>query len=221
VGIEGVSTPPYRIETDRLVIRCYDPRDAAALADAVNESLDHLTPWMPWAAPAEVDAEVQLLRSFRRQFDADENYVYGVFDRDETRVVGGSGFHPRGGPSSLEIGYWLRADSIGMGYATEVAGVLTRVGFEVCGVERMDIQIDPANVRSRRVPEKLGYEHEATLRRRLPQRGEGAPLRDSMVYTLVREELASSPCMSYAYRAYDAAGRALVSDTGSRQSNGV
>ena len=209
MGIAGVGTPPYRIETERLVIRCYDPRDAEALADSVNSSLDHLSPWMPWAAHAEVDAQVALLRSFRAQFDADENYVYGVFDRDEARVVGGSGFHPRGGPGSLEIGYWMRAESIGMGYATEVAGVLTRVGFEICGVARMDIQIEPTNVRSRRVPEKLGYTHEATLRRRLPQRREGTDLRDSMVFTMVREELASSPCMSFCYRAYDAAGRAI------------
>jgi RimJ/RimL family protein N-acetyltransferase len=213
VGIDGVETPPYRIETERLVIRCYEPRDAAPLADAVNSSLDHLTPWMPWAAPADVDEQVQLLRHFRGEFDRDGDYVYGVFDRDESRVVGGAGFHRRGGPSSLEIGYWMRADSIGMGYATEVTGVLTRVAFEIARVERVDVQVDPTNVRSQRIPEKLGFTREATLRRRLPPRDDGEPRRDSMVFTMLREELGGSPCAAFAYRAYDAAGRALVSDS--------
>ena len=39
---------PYRIETERLVIRCYEPRDAAMAKEAIDSSLDHLRPWMPW-----------------------------------------------------------------------------------------------------------------------------------------------------------------------------
>jgi hypothetical protein len=31
---------------------------------------------------------------------------------------------------------------------------------------------------------------------------------------MLREELAGSPCLEYDYRAFDAAGRELVSDTG-------
>jgi hypothetical protein len=42
----------YRIETDRLVIRCYQPSDAAMLLAAITESLDHLRPFMPWAMHA-------------------------------------------------------------------------------------------------------------------------------------------------------------------------
>jgi RimJ/RimL family protein N-acetyltransferase len=207
VGVAG--RLPYRIETDRLVIRCYDPSDAALLADAVNTSLDHLAPWMPWAQPANVPDQVQLLRSFRAQFDRDENWVYGVFSRDESRLVGGSGLHPRGGDGSLEIGYWVRADSTRQGITTEVAAVLTRAGFDVAGLERVDIQIDPANTASQGVPRKLGFVHEATLRRRLP-RHEGEPRADSMVFTMLRDEYERAPWRGdYAYAAYGAAGEPL------------
>ena len=40
--------PAYRIETDRLIIRCYNPEDADLLAKSIWESLEHLKPWMPW-----------------------------------------------------------------------------------------------------------------------------------------------------------------------------
>ncbi|HEY6961830.1 MAG TPA: GNAT family protein [Gaiellaceae bacterium] len=201
---------PYRIETARLVIRCYEPDDAPLLMDAVNSSLDHLGPWMPWADHAvTLDEEIDLLRAFRGQFDRDENWVMGVFDREETRIVGGTGLHPRGGDGSLEIGYWVRADSVRQGITTEVTAVLTRVGFELVGLDRVDIQIDPENVASQGVPRKLGFVHEATLRRRLPHRA-GERRRDSMVFTMLREEYDEAPWLdAYPYAAYDALGREL------------
>ena len=204
-------TPPYRIETERLVIRCYEPEDAALLKDAVDSSLDHLRPWMPWVRfePQPLDQKIDLLRMFRGQFDQDENYVYGVFDGDESRLLGGSGLHPRGGDDSLEVGYWVRADAVGQGIATEVTAVLTRAGIEHAGLKRVDIQVDPANERSLRIPRTLGFTEEATLRRRLEPKEPGAERRDSVLFTMLDDELAISPCTTYAYRAFDAIGRQL------------
>jgi RimJ/RimL family protein N-acetyltransferase len=204
-------TPPYRIETDRLVIRCYDPEDAPLLKEAVDSSLEHLRPWMPWARnePQSLDEKVQLLRMFRSQFDADENYPYGVFAPDESRQLGGAGLHPRGGDGSLEIGYFIRADAIGQGFATEVAAVLTRAGIEKSGLVRIDVQVEPENERSIRIPRKLGFTEEARLRRRLEPKEEGGPRRDSLLFTMLAEELRGSHCMAYDYVAYDAIGREL------------
>ena len=197
-----MNPPPYRIETERLVIRCYEPfSDAPLLKECVDSSIEHLLPWMPWARfePQTLEEKVDLLRRFRSNFDGDVDYPFGVFARDESRQLGGSGLHQRGGESSLEIGDFIRADSIGQGLATELSAVLTRVGFECCGVERMDIQIDPDNARSIRIPEKLGYTLEGRLRRRLPPNTDDGPRRDSLLYTMVREELAGSPCMQFDY----------------------
>jgi RimJ/RimL family protein N-acetyltransferase len=211
VGIEGVRTAPYRIETERLVIRCYDPTDAPLLVEAVTSSLEHLRPWMPWIRfePQSVEQRVEFCREARAGFDADENYTYGVFARDESRLLGGSGLHPRGGPASLEIGYWVRSDALRQGIATEITAVLARAAFEHCGVERVDVQIDPDNERSAGVPRKLGFTLEGTLRRRLEAKDAAGPRRDSMLFTMVREELAASPCLAYDYAAYDARGRRL------------
>ena len=102
------------------------------------------------------------------------------------RTLGGSGLHPRGGEGSLEIGYWIRADSIGKGLATEVTAVLARAAIEKCGLVRIDVQVDPANERSLAVPRKLGFTEEATLRRRLPPKVEGGERRDA---TVVEDEI--------------------------------
>ncbi len=98
----GFPPPPYLIRTERLAIRCWEPRDAPLLKEALDTSLDHLRPWMPWAAdePKPVEEKAELLRMFRGRFDLGEDFVYGIFTRDETEVVGGTGLHTRVGPRS-------------------------------------------------------------------------------------------------------------------------
>ena len=81
--------PAYRIVTRRLVVRCWEPRDAPLLKEAIDSSLDHLRPWMPWAQhePQTLAEKVELLREFRGQFDLGDNSVYGIFDAAEERVL--------------------------------------------------------------------------------------------------------------------------------------
>jgi RimJ/RimL family protein N-acetyltransferase len=203
-----VQRPPYRIVTDRLVLRCWQPADAPLLKEAVDASLEHLRPWMPWAHehPQPLDATVELLRTFRGRFDLGEDFVYGIFDTAEERVVGGSGLHTRLGAGALEIGYWIRADAAGRGLATETAAALTRAAFEFAAVDRVEIHVDPANERSLRIPRRLGFAEEATLRRRLPPEPGGEP-RDVVVFTLFADGWRGSPVGEVRLSAFDALGR--------------
>lgn len=205
-AIERGISPAYRIETPRLVLRCWNPADAALLKEAVDSSVEHLRPWMPWAAddPQPLENRITLIRHWRSQFDRGEDFVVGVFDRAETMVLGGSGLHMRVGPRGMEIGYWIRASHINQGYATEVAAALTTVAFRVHGVDRVEIHCNPANVRSAAVPRKLGYTHEATLRRREPWAD--GQLGDLMVWTLFAAAYPTSPAASLPVTAFDAAG---------------
>jgi len=76
-----MSDPPYRIVSERLVIRCWEPLDAPLLKEAIDSSLEHLQPWMPWARaePQELSEKVDLLRRFRGQFDLGTDFVMGIF----------------------------------------------------------------------------------------------------------------------------------------------
>jgi RimJ/RimL family protein N-acetyltransferase len=200
---------PYRVETERLVIRCYEPRDAALIKEAIDSSLEHLRPWMPWAAdePQTLDEKTELAKSFRANFDTGENFTYGIFGSDEAELLGGSGLHPRTGPGGLEIGYWVRASAVRQGICTEASAALTRVGFEICGADRIEIRIEPGNDASFGIPRKLGFTEEATLRRRLDPK-EGGRLRDVTIFTMFREDF--DPALAPGIRAYDARGEQLI-----------
>jgi RimJ/RimL family protein N-acetyltransferase len=215
-----VPGPAYRIHTRRLVLRCWDPADAPLLKAAIDASLDHLRPWMPWAAdePQPLQTKVGLLRRFRGEFDLGRDFVYGIFCRGEGEVLvvdsmtlrGGAGLHTRLGEGALEIGYWIHAAHINQGLATETAAALTKVAFQVHGVDRVEIHCDPANLRSAAVPRKLGYLHEATLRRRA-RTADGKP-RDTMVWTLFAQAYAASAAAAAEVEAFDAMGRSIRLD---------
>jgi len=209
-GGRTIPGPAYRIETPRTVVRCWEPCDAPLLKAAIDASLQHLRPWMPWAhgEPTELQVKVQRLRAWRARFDLDEDYVYGIFSRDESAVLGGTGLHTRAGPGAREIGYWIHAEYTHRGLATEVAGALTRVAFEVDQVRRIEIHCDPRNVRSAAVPRRLGFQLEATLRQRTVD-VVGQP-RDTMVWTLLADEYAASVAAQAQLAAYDALARRLL-----------
>ncbi len=201
--------PAYRIVTPQLVLRCYNPADAPLLAASITESLEHLLPWMPWAAaePEPLQTKIERLRRFRANFDLGHDYVYGIFNPQENRLLGGTGLHPRIGDNALEIGYWIHKDYIGRGYATETAAALAKVAFLVNQVERVEIHCAVENARSAAVPRKLGFQHEATLKNRCFANGRKC---DQMVWSLFAAEYPVSPAAQLEIAAYDAAERRIL-----------
>jgi len=200
----------YRIETERLVVRCWEPSDAALLKQALDGSLEHLQPWLPWAheEPQPLAKKVELLRSFRGMFDRGEDFIYGIFDAEERRVLGGSGLHTRVGDEAREIGYWIAADAVGQGLCTEAVAAIVRAGFDVEGVHWLEIHCDPANGPSAAVARKLGFTHEATLRERVTV----APgrRRDAMIWSLFADDYPGTPAASAAARMFGADGSRLL-----------
>ena len=203
--------PAYRIESERLVIRCYNPKDALLLQRSVQESVEHLQPWLPWVKdePEELKVKIERLRMFRAKFDLSENYFYGVFDPEETELIGGTGLHPRVGSNAFEIGYWVNVNHVNKGYATEFSAALTKIAFEIENVNRVEIHCDPDNIRSGAIPKKLGYVYEATLRGRT-ETIEGRQS-DSMIWSILREEYLKSPAAKAKIVAYDAFGNLIIS----------
>ncbi|NJC96272.1 MAG: N-acetyltransferase [Anaerolineales bacterium] len=201
--------PAYRIETERLVVRCYDLSDAQLLAESISENVEHLKPWMPWAhdEPLPFEQKLQGVRRFRGKFDLQEDYIYGIFNSEETKLLGGTGLHTRLGHNQLEIGYWIHKDYINKGLVTESTAALIKVAFEILHVHRIEIHCDPANLASASIPRKLGFTHEGTLRAKTPFLDRWS---DSMIWGLLEEEYPNSPSVGAWIKVFDANGDPLL-----------
>ena len=203
------SNPAYRIETKRLLVRCYDPSDAGMLAESVTENVEHLRPWMPWVynEPEPIEQKIQRLKRFRGLFDLGQDFVYGIFNPENTKLLGGTGLHTRLGERELEIGYWIHKDYINQGLVTESTSALIRVAFEILHVHRLEIHCNPANFASAAVPRKLGFHHEGTLRAKT-QFLDGWS--DSMIWGLLEWEYPDSPASKTDIKVFDADGQQVL-----------
>jgi len=186
---------PEWVVTDRFVIRSYHPGDGAALHEAKVASLDHLRPWMAWAAEQpDPLADEARARRFRAGYLRSEDFVLGVWTPAEDRLLGGTGFHPHGDVLShrvAEIGMWIRADAAGQGLGTAVLRTLLSWGFsQAWPWERLEWHCDARNTRSARTAEAAGMPLEARLRGDKADVGEGR--RETLIFGLAREDAMGS-----------------------------
>jgi len=200
----------YRVETERLVLRCWSPKDALAWRQALDDSDQHLRPWIPFMKfePRTLEQTVDWVRSLRANFDTDELYRYGVFSREDGSLLGENMLLPRVGPGGLEVGYWTHVNNSGRGYATEASSAMIRVAFEIAGMERVEIHCAPGNAASAAIPARLGFGHEATLKNRHPDTEGG--IQDLMIWTLFAEDYPGSPARNLPICAYNCLGEEII-----------
>ena len=147
---------PERIDLGGgLVLRRWRPADAEAMSLAIDESLEHLRPFMPWATPAGVEERRSILASWEQEWDAGGDLIYGLFLGPV--AAGSFGLHRRIGPDGLEIGYWVHVAHTRRGYASAASAALTAAAFTLPGIEVVEIHHDRANLASEGVPRKLGF----------------------------------------------------------------
>lgn len=150
---------PDRLDAGSLTLVRHRLEDLDEVLEVVVASYDELHQWMEWAQSVPTRAELgEFVERSIAAFDADEGWNYFLREGADGPIVGGPGLHRRGGKNDLEIGYWVRSDRCGRGYATTASKVLTTAAFDApLGVERVRICMDAANAASAAVPRKLGY----------------------------------------------------------------
>lgn len=149
--------------------------DAAELAPILEANVAHLTRWIPArvATPAPVPALVGRLESYAAAFDAGREWRYAIVAIVAPRLLGEMSLFPRSeagrvtfdaeDADRIEIGYWLRQDATGQGFATEAAQAAVALALSLPGMSRVTIHCDEQNAPSAALPRRLGFEHVATI----------------------------------------------------------
>ena len=179
---------PAELPEERIVLRPFRDDDAPALWEAVDSSRPQLTAWIPWVND---HRSLAFSRDYVRRMLAKwilrEDFPMGIWRRTDGRLLGATGLHRIDWSiPAMEIGYWLRPDAAGAGYATEAVKLLVRLAFAQLQAERVEIRCDALNLRSAAIPRRLGFVHEATLR--CARRNDDNALADTLVFALTRAD---------------------------------
>jgi RimJ/RimL family protein N-acetyltransferase len=157
---------PDEIRTRRLLLRRQRLDDAALINEAIDASLAHLKASVAWAqgAPFPLSALADRLAESAAAFDAGREWAFSIYDSEGTRVLGAvalelgePALNALLGSDVVEVGYWLRADATGHGYATEATAALIDMAFTRLSARRVAICHDPDNPASAGVPRRLGF----------------------------------------------------------------
>jgi len=179
---------PLVIETDRLWLRRWEARDRPPFA--IMNADPRVMEFMPdCMSPEESDLLVDRIENHFREHGFG---LYAVELRAERQFIGFAGLQvPRFEAAftpCVEIGWRLAAEHWGKGLATEAAQALVRHAFEILALDALVSFTVPANLRSRRVMEKIGMTRDSAEDFDHPALPPGHPLRRHVLYRLSRSE---------------------------------
>ncbi|MFE0580675.1 GNAT family N-acetyltransferase [Streptomyces sp. NPDC058874] len=150
-----MEAPAESLRSDHVVLRRWRTGDLDALEQAIRESLDHLVPWLPWAADPGRRQTAEYLARAKEQWEAGQDFSYAITSGAE--VIGGCALMRRVGAGGLEIGYWLHPAWTGRGLVTAAVAGLVGEGFRLEGIDRIEIHHDAANQAGGAVARRSGF----------------------------------------------------------------
>ncbi len=167
---------------DDALLRRLTLDDLGEIWALVQAERDRIGVWMPWVEGT------RTLEDQRRWLEgvlADARSADGLGIFVDGAYAGGIGLMIDAFGVVGEVGYWIGSAHEGRGFVTRATRALIDVGFGERGLHRITIRAGVDNVRSRAIPERLGFTEEGVLR------GEGkgsVGFYDMVVYGLLEDE---------------------------------
>ena len=150
--------------SDDAELRLLEERHAEELFALINRNHERLLVWVPWLSSTDSLEHTRGFIKRKLQRFADNNgFAAGIWYQGalageiELDYVDWSN-------RITEIGYWVGADVEGKGLVTKACRVLIAHAFDNLGLNRVQIRCATENLRSRAIPEKLGFKQEGILR---------------------------------------------------------
>ena len=160
-------------------------RDAEEIYAAVRENLEELKLWMPWVTD---DYSIETAHDFIKKnlIELSETGAFAAAVKLNKKIVGTIGLHHLDSSNkSIQAGYWLGKNAQGKGIATRCTRVLIEYAFEELKLNRVQINCNVENVKSRAIPERLGFKLEGVHRQVEWLNDE---FRDLAVYGLLKQD---------------------------------
>jgi ribosomal-protein-serine acetyltransferase len=144
-------------------LRLVEESDVDELYAVIDDNRDYLARWLTWAARQTREDTLAFIQGAREQLASNDGFQMTIVDED--KIVGMVGFV---GVSwqhrSTTIGYWLAESAQGRGLVTRSVEALADHAFATWRLNRIEIRAGLENLRSRAIPERLGFTQEGILR---------------------------------------------------------
>lgn len=149
---------------DDIKLKLLEARYADDLYELTNGNREYLREWLPWVDETISSEQTKNFIEFTlKQFADNNGFNCGIFYKD--KIAGCIGFHGIDwGNKKTSIGYWLGAEFQKLGIMTNACRDLITYAFSELKLNRIEIRAGLHNLKSRAIPERLGFINEGTVR---------------------------------------------------------
>lgn len=152
----------HRID-EELSLKLIDFSDKERIFELTNRSRSYLREWLPWLdTTTKVEDTEGYIKMCLRNYAENRGVTSIILFKGE--MVGVAGYSINLINHSAEIGYWLAEEFQGNGIMTNVAKALTDHAFNESRLNKVEIRAAAGNVKSRSIPERLGFLNEGCIR---------------------------------------------------------
>ena len=153
----------YSVNADTQM-RLLEIRDADPLFALLDQSRSYLREWLPFVDGTRTAKDTQdFIQGGLQQYASNNGFELGIWYRGE--LAGVLGLHYIHWPNRLtSIGYWMGERFQGRGIMTNACRALTDILFKEYGLNRVEIRVASQNLKSRAIPERLGFQNEGCRR---------------------------------------------------------
>ncbi|MDQ0271292.1 ribosomal-protein-serine acetyltransferase [Cytobacillus purgationiresistens] len=149
---------------EEISLRTIEQKDAEIIFQIIDESRTYLRDWLGWVDGTKTLADSEAFVEGCLGREKDEKSLTAVIVSQE-KVVGIAGFNEiNHSNKTAYIGYWLGESYQGNGIMTKVARALTDYAFQQLDLNKVEIRVAVENMKSRSIPEKLGFKEEGCIR---------------------------------------------------------
>jgi ribosomal-protein-serine acetyltransferase len=152
-----------RIAVDEEIeIRMLQEHHAEEMYAVIDRNRRHIRQWLPWPDFTHSPGDSrEFVRKCVFRFERREEIACGIWYR--SRFSGGIGAHFDRTSRTASLGYWIDGELEGKGIVTRSAKAMLRYLFDQWNCARVEIRCAAGNMRSRAIPERLGFRHDGTL----------------------------------------------------------
>ena len=152
-----------RLTDGRLVVRPYEPDDAAAEQSLCDQP--EMAQWLHLVpAPYSLADAEEFIADSRRRLLAGDRARMAITDAASGELLGSVSLDLFPDRQAAEIGYLVGRESRRRGIALAAVRLVVEWAFETLGVERLEILTYPGNAASQALAVRLGFTREALLR---------------------------------------------------------
>jgi ribosomal-protein-alanine N-acetyltransferase len=151
---------PFPIETERLLIRPFEPEDRQALAELYADP--EVMRYIPYGV-LDDDGLERVLEKYARVEEEHGFTFWAIIERSTGAFIGDAGFGVYEATGEPEVGYSLVRSAWHQGFASEAAAACLGAAFEHLEAPRVLAVVDAENTASVRVVERLGMERQRLI----------------------------------------------------------